>query len=276
MQSDVTHSAGLFSLLAWFEKNRKPVMIGTASAAIVGLVAWFMIWQKGEKEIAAGQELSRVEMQFGPGQPGQAEAYLQLATKYSGSEAGAQALLLGAGALFTDGKFDRAKAEFQRFIRDYRDSQFVNEAYLGLAACLDALKSPDAITAYKDVIDHHASDTVIPEAKFSLARLYVAQNKPELARDLFEEVERLSRYGVLGQEAAMRVAELEASHPELVPKPPANLNPALTPLSPPPAPASSNPAPSTATPAPVPASPPTAASPTSPSSPTPAPTTTNK
>ena len=80
MQSDVTHSAGLFSLLAWFEKNRKPVMIGTASAAIVGLVAWFMIWQKGEKEIAAGQELSRVEMQFGPGQPGQAEAYLQLYT----------------------------------------------------------------------------------------------------------------------------------------------------------------------------------------------------
>jgi predicted negative regulator of RcsB-dependent stress response len=266
MQSDVTQSTGLFSLLAWFEKNKKPVLMGTASAAVVGLVAWFLIWQKGEKEIAAGEELSRVAMQAGRGLPGQAEAYLKLATKYSGSEAGAQALLLAAGALFADGKFDPAKTEFQRFIREYRDSQFVSEAFLGLATCLDALgKSGDAVTAYKDVIDHHGSDIVLPQAKFALARLYSAQNKPELARDLYEEVVRASRYGVLGQEAGMRLMELEASHPEWAPKPAPTVTPSLTPLSPPPAPASSN---STS----APASPPPAASPAA----VPATATTNK
>ena len=48
-----------------------------------------------------------------------------------------------------------------------------------------------------------------------LACLYEAQNKPELARNLFEEVERNNPYGSLGSEAGMRLEELKLKYPSL-------------------------------------------------------------
>ena len=57
---------------------------------------------------------------------------------------------------------------------------------------------------------------MLPQARFALARLYEAQNKPELARNLFEEVERNNPYGSLGSEAGMRLEELKIKYPSLV------------------------------------------------------------
>ena len=56
---------------------------------------------------------------------------------------------------------------------------------------------------------------MLPQARFALARLYEAQNKPELARNLFEEVERSNPYGSLGSEAGMRLEELKLKYPKL-------------------------------------------------------------
>ncbi len=39
--------------------------------------------------------------------------------------------------------------------------------------------------------------------------------KPELARNLFEEVERSNPYGSLGSEAGMRLEELKIKYPNL-------------------------------------------------------------
>jgi hypothetical protein len=95
----------------------------------------------------------------------------------------------------------------------------MGEALLGIAASLDAQgKTNEAATAYKDLIDHHPGASVVPFAKFSLARLYAAQNKPELARSLFEDVERsVPPYSSLGPEAGMRVEELNLKFPSSVP-----------------------------------------------------------
>jgi hypothetical protein len=46
--------------------------------------------------------------------------------------------------------------------------------------------------------------------------LYEAQNKPELARSLFEEVARNNPYGSLGSEAGIRLEELKIKYPNLV------------------------------------------------------------
>ena len=53
-----------------------------------------------------------------------------------------------------------------------------------------------------------------------MARLYEAQNEPEQARNLFEEVERSDPYGSLGSEAGMRLEELKMKYPKLVPPAP--------------------------------------------------------
>jgi len=51
--------------------------------------------------------------------------------------------------------------------------------------------------------------------RFALGRLYEAQNEPEQARNMFEEVERTNPYGSLGSEAGMRLEELKLKYPSL-------------------------------------------------------------
>lgn len=223
MQSNVAELPLTHKLWAWFETNRKPVLVGTAAAAVLGLIIWVMIWQQQQKQVSAGAALSDVAAMQMSGATPRAEAaaaYLKVAGDYRGSSAGARALLLAAGSLFVENKFSDAQVQFERFTREYRDSPFMGEALLGVAACLDAEgKTEAAISAYKNLIDRHPSDIVVPQAKFSLARLYEAQNQPELAKDLFQDVERANPYSSLGSDAGMRLEELIAKYPKLAPAP---------------------------------------------------------
>lgn len=223
MQSNVAELPLTHKLWAWFETNRKPVLVGIGVVAVVALVIWVIVYQQQEKQVSAGAALSDVAaMQMSGATPRAdvAAAYLKVAGNYPGSSAGARALLLAAGSLFVDNKFSDAQAQFEKFTREYHDSPFMGEALLGIAACLDAQgKTEAAIAAYKNLIDRHPSDIVVPQAKFSLARLYEASNQPELAKDLFQDVERANPYSSLGSDAGMRLEELIAKYPKLAPAP---------------------------------------------------------
>lgn len=224
MESDVTQSAGFYKLWAWFETNKKQVTWGALAAVALGLIGWYFVYQQGEKEVIASEALANISLAqaTGPGpRPENPGEYLKVAADYPRSSAGARALLLAAGSLFTEGKYSEAQAQFQRFLREHRDSPFLGQAMLGIAACLDAQgKTEDAITAYKSLIQHHPGENVMPQAKFALARLYEAQNKPEQARTLFEDVARGDPNSSLGSEAGMRWEELRIKHPELFAQPP--------------------------------------------------------
>jgi len=221
MPSNVAQLPLSHRLWAWFETNRKPAILGGGAVAAVALIAWFVAWQHDEKQIAAGNALSDVSArQIGGGapRPDAANAFLSIAASYPNSSAGARALLLAAGSLFTESKFSEAQAQFEKFAREYHDSPYMGEASLGIAASLDAQNKNDAaIAAYKDLVDHHPNEIVIPQAKFALARLYEAQNKAELARDLYQDVERALPYSSLGNEAGLRVEELQTKYPQLAP-----------------------------------------------------------
>lgn len=223
MESNVAQLPLGHKLWAWFEENKKAVIYGSAGVVLVGLVVWFFIWQKEEKEAAAGEALARVALdQSNPAAPhtDSAEAYLKVSAQYPNSAAGARALLLAAGNLFAEGKYPEAKTQFDKFVREYHSSPLLVQGLLGVAACLEAQgKASDAISIYKDLVEHHPNDPAAPQAKFALARLYEGDKKFEQARGLFEEVERADPYGSLGSEAGMRLEELYAKHPELAPKP---------------------------------------------------------
>jgi predicted negative regulator of RcsB-dependent stress response len=204
---------------AWFEANKKQTLLGAGSILVVGVIIAFFLYRQNEADIAAGEALSNVsmpQMTAGGSRPDTAEAYLKVAAAYPKSRAGARALLLAAGSLFVDGKYPEAKTQFERFKRDYSDSPFLGEALLGIAACMDAQgQTREATAAYKDVIDRHSGDSNVPHAKFALGRLHEAQNEPEKARNLFEEVERADPYGSLGDEAKMRLEDLKTKYPKL-------------------------------------------------------------
>ena len=217
---------------AWFEANKKQALLGAGALVLVGVIVAFYLYRRNEADIVASEALSNVALapMTGASRGAMADAYLKVAATYPDSRAGARALLLAAGTLFVEGKYPEAKTQFDRFTRDYSTSPFLGEALLGIAACLDADgKSRDAMAAYKDIIDHHAGDNVVPQARFALGRLYEAQNEPEQARNMFEEVERTNPYGSLGSEAGMRLEELKAKYPNLfAPKTPMTNSTALT------------------------------------------------
>ncbi len=205
---------------AWFEANKRQTLWSAGGLLVLGVIVAFYIYQQDEAEIAASEALSNVsvpQLTSGGARGDTAEAYLKVAATYPKSRAGARALLLAAGSLFVEGKYAEAQAQFERFRRERTDSPFIGEALLGIAACRDAQgNAREAMAAYKDLIDRHLSDNVLPQARFALARLYEAQNDPEQARNLFEEVERSDPYGSLGSEAGMRLEELKLKYPKLV------------------------------------------------------------
>src|ERR1043166_8558017 len=100
MESEVVKLPLWQKLWAWFETNRKQAVWGAAIIVGVGLISWFVVWQRAQKELSASEALSN----FGLPQPGStarpdtAEAYLKVAATYPKSAAAARAMLLAAGS----------------------------------------------------------------------------------------------------------------------------------------------------------------------------------
>jgi tetratricopeptide (TPR) repeat protein len=206
-------------LWVWFELNKTRVIGGAAAVAVVALVVGFLVWRSDEKANAAGEALSSVMLQSVTtqgGQPATADVFLKVAGQYPDSSAAERAILLAGGDYFVTGKYDNAKTTFERFTREHRGSPYMGQALLGIAACLDAQgKTNEAVIAYKELVDRRPGETIIPQAKFALARLYEAQGLPEKARPLFEDVWRDNQYSSLGSEAGMRLEELKIKFPSL-------------------------------------------------------------
>jgi tetratricopeptide (TPR) repeat protein len=233
MQSNVAELPLHDKIWTWFESNKKPAFYGAVGLAAAGLVIWFLVWQKGEKQVAAGEALSNVaagQIEGITSRSGLAQAYLKVAADFPETSAGARALLMAGGTFFTEGNYSEAQTQFERFMREYPGTPPLrSDALLGIASSLDVQgKTDQAVNAYKDLIARHPNDVVIPQAKFNLAMIYEAQNKPELARDLYEQVERAAPFTSFGNEAGMRLEELITKHPSLAPPPPAPISLPLT------------------------------------------------
>src|ERR1051325_10234608 len=230
MESQVVQLPVAERVWIWVQNNTRQALWGVAGLLLLGLLVGYFVYYQNQKEIQAGEALSNVApaQMGGPGDTvNTADAYLKVASEYPSSKAGMRALLLAAGDFFADGKFEQAKAQFQKFAREHSDSPLLGQALLGIAACLDADgKSSEALAGYKDLVDHHPNDSVVPQARLPLARLYEAQNRPELARENLEQVALTSPdgrplYGSLGSEAGMLLEDLKAKYPSLVAPPPA-------------------------------------------------------
>lgn len=216
MESDVTQSAAFYKIYAWVEKNRKQLLWGLIAVVVVGLAVAFWITHQNEKQNDANDVLSKLTNRTSPTAPEPTpESLLKVAADYPETDAGQRALLLGAGDLFTAGKYDEALTQFQKFQKDYAESPLIPQAALGVAASFDAQgKANDAITAYQGIVDRYPNGNVYGQAKLALARLLETQGKFKEAKAQFEEI--IAKVpGTINSEAALRLQELNAAHPEL-------------------------------------------------------------
>jgi TolA-binding protein len=221
-QTDAAQLAFHERLWAWFETHRQQALIGAVALVIIGFGTSFYVWRAGEREAAASQELSnqaadRAAIEATNLVPG----YLRIADRYSGTSAAGRAILLAAANLFAEGKYSDARAQFTRFLNAYANSSFSGQAMLGVAACHDAEgKTDEAIKAYENFTKSRPNDIGVRQAKFALARLYESQNKLEQARNLYQELAPQGANDSIAVEAGMRLEELLAKNPNLIPRAP--------------------------------------------------------
>jgi len=217
-----------YRVLAWAERHKQKLIVSAAVVAVAGVGVWYYVWKEANAEATAGMELSGLRptpTAAGGLIPVPASAYLKVAEDYPKSSAAARALLLGAGALFTEGKYDEAKAHFDGLLRDYPSSPYRSEAMYGNAACLEAQgKIAEATAAFRNIVERQPMAPVVQRAKLSLARLYQTQSQVEQAYRLFEDVLRAEGMSFVGYQAEMGLEELKRSHPHLAAPPEAGLS----------------------------------------------------
>jgi predicted negative regulator of RcsB-dependent stress response len=216
---------------AWYETNKNQALVGAIVVVVLGIGIGFYVWNTSQKDVAAGEAVTRIAWTVltSPtgARPGTAEAYLKAASEYKNSMPGGRALLEAAATFFVDQQYDRARGEFERYLREYRESPLLGEALLGVAACHDAQnRTNDAITAYRNLVTQHPSDPVVPQAQFALGRLYEAQGQLEQARDSFEKAAQASLpNSSVGSESWMRLEELKRKLPPPPVQPTASAQP---------------------------------------------------
>ena len=212
MQSqESTASDYLFNLWPWIEDNLKRIAYVAGTVVILVFFYFYYTYSQKQQEITAGQALSQVIISSNVQQ---ADAYLKVAADYPATAAGQRALLEGAAALFTTGKYPEAQTQFQKFLDTYPDNFFMPQAQLGVAASLDAQGKTDlAISAYQKAAGQGSDVSVTASAKFAIARIYDMQGKAAEAMKLYEEVARAYPNSPISNEAGLRAMELKMKTP---------------------------------------------------------------
>lgn len=224
MSSEPAASTAIFDILGWLETNKKRLLIAALAATAVGFGIATYRWKVHENEVAASSSLLQLKnpaISRGATNLPSSGDYLKIEAQFSGTDAAERAALLAAGAFYTDGKFEEARQQFEKFLKNHADSVWAAEAAFGVAVSLDALnKLDDAVKAYQDVMTKHGASPVASQAQLALGRLYEVQGKPEQALKVYEELARAAAMNSWAPEAASRKESLLAKFPNLVKAPP--------------------------------------------------------
>jgi TolA-binding protein len=233
MEAESTQSTERYlKTLAWLHANQKKLILGAIVVAAVALTLGVIAWQKSAAESEANADLLSMPLMtfHATGlEPAPAGPFLDLAKKRPDTTAGEYAALLGAGALFTEGKYPEAHQAFIGFIDRYPSSPLIPQAKVGLAASLEGEgKIADAAQKYQEIITTYSADAnIVAPAKLTLARLDEALNKPEQAFSYYQDLARINNpYDPWAGEARERAQLLLAKHPELNKPAPASASPA--------------------------------------------------
>jgi predicted negative regulator of RcsB-dependent stress response len=221
MSSEASAASRSVEFLAWLEVNKvRVITVAGILGAVAALVTLYR-WHKDEVELQANTALLQAqassESSGAAAKPATA-ALLKVADDFSGTSAGARALLLGASALFEERKYAEARGKFEVFLTQDGDSPFAGSAAFGAAACLDAEgKTNEAATAYQGVITRYNTSAAATQARLALAGLQEARGDHAQALRLYTELAASGAQSLWGSEAAQRREDLVRRHPELAP-----------------------------------------------------------
>jgi TolA-binding protein len=220
MQLEDAPANYLYKLWPWFEANWVRIAWGGGIVVVATGLIYFNYERRAQREIEAGQAMSRAVLTVPDtataGQ--QADLFLKLAADYPNTSAGQRAMTQGAMVLFTAGKYPEAQAQFQKFLDTYPGGYFAAQAALGVATCMDVQGKPDlAAATYQKIINTYADPVVVDHARFALAQIDERQGKLADAANLYETVLRYNPNSMMGTEAGLRLMELKTRLPATPP-----------------------------------------------------------
>ena len=219
MEPEQTESNFLLNLQAWVEVNKRRLIQLGVGVLVLWLVIYTYTYFQQQQEVAAEEALSALfKAPLGNANKSLPDAagLLAVAAKHASAPAGERALLLGAGALFQQGKFAEAKAAFQKFATQYPDSKLIPTAAYGVAACEDSAGNLEAaLAAYQSVEQRFSKEPVTVQAKLARAVIFEARNKPEDAYKIYDEMAKPDSRSLWSSEAFSRKDLLLAKFPHL-------------------------------------------------------------
>lgn len=238
MDKDIQHTADFYRFVGWAHANRKRLIVIGSIVLVIAAVFGFMSWHKDYAEQQANADLMAVNLPKSAEEaanPAFAAAYVKVADEHPGTSAAARALMLAGAVYFNAGQFEKARHQFEQYLRDYPDYPLTGQALVGVASSYEGEGNiAQAAARYDDLLTHHTAEAVVEEARSALARLYLEQKKPEQALRLYEELERdnSTRPDSWTQEAKRQIAEVLTKYPELRKSPVMSTNtPNLSPVS---------------------------------------------
>ena len=219
MEKELKKTADFYQLAAWVHANRTRLIWISALVVTIGAAIGIYNWNKSNRETQANEALSNINAPLGVEEntnASSAEPYLKVAAEFKGTSGGARALLIAGEILFDAGKYQEARKQFEQFLGEYPDYPLADQALLGVDASYEAEGNlTEAATRYKEFVDHHPAASTLPQAKSALARVYLAQNKPELALQQYEDLERNRNSDSWSAEAGIQKEELLTKYPNL-------------------------------------------------------------
>ncbi|MCX7872339.1 MAG: tetratricopeptide repeat protein [Verrucomicrobiae bacterium] len=220
MPAPIAEESSLWlDFLAWFEVNKKKLLIAAVVLIAVWIGAVVIIHAKRAREEEASAALAALRPPLG--QPlanaHPPSKYIEIAERYKGTEAAPRALILAATAYYQEGKYADAQKTYEQFLKEYSDNLFAPQAVLGVAAALEAQgKEAEALAKYQEVITRHSTEPyVLIPAKMAYARLVEKQGKFDIAYNYYNDVIKADVYTSWAQEAMNKMHLLEKAHPEL-------------------------------------------------------------
>src|SRR4051812_35706426 len=202
-----------WSLVDWMQANTRVLGIGTAIVAVAAVGYWFYMRSAEIKRLNAERGLNQAKQSAAAGNVPLAQSDLQrVATRYAGTQAGAQAALILAGMRFDEGKY----ADGLKVLEPYQNASSAGQSLAPvwsltgddwlLSAKLDA-----AVDAYRKAAD--ASPYPGQKATYlaQAARAYMAAGRNAEAKAIWEKLASDPAAISVHNEAQIRLGELTAA-----------------------------------------------------------------
>ena len=134
--------------------------------------------------------------------------FTEIANKYSFTESGRIARYFEGITLRNMGNTAAAEKQLSEVASGW-DKNMAGLAKLALASLYaDSNQTAKAIDTYKDLIDHPSKSVGKWTPQFELAELYTANNQPQDARKLYEQLQKESPTTPIGQAATQKLQAL--------------------------------------------------------------------